>query len=210
MKELNLIAVAGLGLLLASCSAGSPAAPDGGRPPLPTGVEVRFPAAPVGAYLTLLSDDNKSVYQLPVTAGATRAEVDPAQWQTRQQEDLAQDVAVLLPPDIVEGGLNAGDARVRFLRWAMWQDNNANGVRDAGETLNLMTHDRVAYNTQAFAGTFKTATPDMRQTWKLAGGWSRAEHYVYLPRGSTTYIRSLQSATLQRYTLHVETPITSQ
>ncbi len=73
-----------------------------------------------------------------------------------------------------------------------------------------MTHDRVAYASQPFTAIFRTVTPDMQQTWKLSGGWSRAEHYVYLPEGSKTYIRSLESAGVQRYTLHVDTPITSQ
>lgn len=210
MKRPNLMVLGGLGLLLAACGVSSPAAPDGGRPPLPTGVEVRFPAAPANAYLSLLTDDGRSVYQLAVTAGATRAEVDPDVWQTRQQEDSAQDVTLLLPPNVVSNDLNAGDAQVLFLRWTMWQDRNANGKRDSGEALNLMTHDRVTYASQVISGTFRTSAPDMRQTWKLAGGWSRAEHYVYLPRGSKTYTRSLESSTLQRYILHVETPITSQ
>lgn len=210
MKRLNLIALAGLGLLLASCGASPSAAPDGGRPPLPTGVEVRFPAAPTNAYLSLLTEDGKSVYQLSVPAGATSIEVDPARWQAEAKN--AQDVTLLLPAGIVDGSLKGsiGDAMARFLRWAMWQDSNANGIRDDGETLDLMTHDRVAYASQPFTAIFRTTTPDMQQTWKLSGGWSRAEHYVYLPGGSKTYIRSLESAGVQRYTLHVDTPITSQ
>ena len=46
--------------------------------------------------------------------------------------------------------------------------------------------------------------------WSLREGWSRAEHEVYLPLGSRTYRRSLRSAEVQQYTLHVPTPITSQ
>ncbi|AIZ46135.1 hypothetical protein QR90_15340 [Deinococcus radiopugnans] len=210
MKRLNLIALSGLGLLLASCSAGSPALPDGGRPPLPTGVEVRFPAAPANAYLSLLTEDGQSVYQLSVPAGATRSEVDPDGWKA--EEKNAQDVALVLPAGSVTDGAksNIGDAQVCFLRWAMWRDGNTNGKRDDGETLNLMTHDRVAYASQPFTVVFKTATPDMQQTWKLKAGWSRAEHYVYLPQGTSTYLRSLESDPVQRYTLHVETPVTSQ
>ncbi|WP_415787807.1 hypothetical protein [Deinococcus saxicola] len=103
-----------------------------------------------------------------------------------------------------------GDAQARFLGWSVWQDANTNGVRKGGETLELMTHDRVAYATQPFTAIFRTITPDMQQTWQLAVGWSRTEPYVYLPRGSKTYVRSLESAELQRYTLHVDTPMTSQ
>ncbi len=210
MRRLNVLALAGLGLLLASCSAGSPAAPDGGRPPLPTGVEVRFPAAPTNAYLSLLAGDGRSVYQLSVAAGATRTEVNPDSWKA--EEKNAQDAALVLPTGIVEGSLNlnAGDATVLFLRWAMWRDANTNGVRDDGETLNLMTHDRVTYASQPVTATFNTTTPDMQQTWNLKAGWSRAEHYVYLPEGSKTYRRSLESSAVQRYTLHVDTPVTSQ
>ncbi|CAM3699794.1 hypothetical protein [Deinococcus frigens] len=210
MKRLNLTVLSGLGLLLAACSAGNSAAPDGGRPPLPTGVEVRFPAAPTNAYLSLLTEDGTGVYQVSVPAGATSAEVDPARWQA--EEKNAQDVSLLLPAGTVEGSLKGsiGDAMARFLRWTMWQDKNANGIRDDGETLDLMTHDRVAYASQPFTAIFKTTPPDMQQSWKLAAGWSRAEHYVYLPRGSKTYIRSLETVKLQRYILHVETPITSQ
>lgn len=210
MKRLNLTALCGLGLLLASCSAGNPAAPDGGRPPLPTGVEVRFPAAPANAYLSLLTEQGQSVYQRSVPAGSTGLEVNPDGWKA--EEKNAQDVALLLPEAMVPGSLtgNVGDAAARFLRWAMWQDRNTNGVRDDGETLDLMTHDRVAYATQPFTLAFATATPDMQQTWTLKAGWSRAEHYVYLPAGSATYRRSLESSAVQRYTLHVDTPVTSQ
>jgi len=210
MKRMNLLALSGLGLLLASCSAGNADAPDGGRPPLPTGVEVRFPAAPANTYLSLLTEEGASVYQRSVTAGLTRVEVDPDGWKA--EEKNAQDVTLLLLAGIVEGSVkaNIGDARARFLHWSMWQDRNTNGTRDEGETLNLMTHDRVAYASQPFTVSFKTAAPNMQQTWKLNGGWSRAEHYVYLPEGSQTYIRSLESNPVQRYTLHVETPITSQ
>lgn len=210
MKCMHLLALGGLALLLASCSAGNADAPDGGRPPLPTGVEVRFPAAPANTYLSLLTEEGTSVYQRSVGAGVTGIEVDPAGWKA--EEKNAQDVTLLLPAGIVEGSVNAdiGDARARFLHWLMWQDKNTNGTRDDGETLNLMTHDRVAYASQAFTVSFRTTTPDMQQTWKLNAGWSRAAHYVYLPEGARTYLRSLESDPVQRYTLHVETPITSQ
>lgn len=209
MKRLNLIGLSGLGLLLAACSA-SNSAPDGGRPPLPTGVEVRFPAAPANAYLSLLTEDGRNVYQRAVPAGATATEVSPGGW--KDEEKNAQDVALLLPAGIVEGSVtaNVGDAKARLLRWVMWQDRNTNGTRDDGETLNLMTHDRVAYASQPFTLTFRTAAPNMRQTWQLKAGWSRAEHYVHLPQGTDTYLRSLESNPVQRYTLHVDTPITSQ
>ncbi|WP_415787809.1 hypothetical protein [Deinococcus saxicola] len=45
-------------------------------------MEVRFPAAPANAYLSLLTGDGRSLYQSSVPAGATSTEVDPARWQS--------------------------------------------------------------------------------------------------------------------------------
>ncbi len=207
MNRLSLIALTGLGLALSACGASSPAAPGSGRPPLPTGVEVRFPAAPAGAYLSLLTADGAGVYQLSVPAGRTSVEVDPGRWAA--QSSRAVPVAQLIPDGASNVSVPAG-AKAVFLHWVMWQDRNANGTRDDGETLDLMTHDRVAYASQDLSVNFTTATPDMRQTWTLTAGWSRAGHYVYLPRETPTYLRSLESEPLGRYTLHVETPVTSQ
>lgn len=199
-----------LGLLsLTACGASAPGAPDGGRPPLPSGVEVRFPAAPANAYLNLLTEDGTSVYQISVAAGKTSTEVDPT--GLSKLIDEAKPVSSWLPAG-VQGTpvVSAPDAKLNFLRWMMWQDRNSDGVRQAGEELPLMTHDRVAYASEAVTVSFQTTTPNMKQTWKLAAGWSRAEHYVYLPRDTTTYLRSLETSALKRYTLHVTTPITSQ
>lgn len=199
-----------LGLLsLSACNSSAPAAPDGGRPPLPSGVEVRFPAAPANAYLNLLKEDGTSVYQIGVAAGKTVTEVDPGGLNTLIAE--AKPVAAWLPAGVLGTPVvSAPAAKLNFLHWIMWQDKNNDGVRQATEELPLMTHDRVAYASEPVTVSFQTATPDMKQTWTLAAGWSRAEHFVYLPRGTTTYLRSLESTTLGRYTLHVATPITSQ
>ena len=75
-------------LLLAGCGSstsvsGVPSIPGGGAPALPSGAEVRHPAAPTGnsVYLTLLSDNGESFYQVAVKEGATSTEVDPAKWR---------------------------------------------------------------------------------------------------------------------------------
>ncbi|MFN4250911.1 hypothetical protein [Deinococcus sp.] len=198
-------AVALLGAALTACGASS--SPTGGRPPLPSGVEVRFPAAPAGAYLSLVTDGGESVYQLAVPTGKTAVDVDPLKWIN--QTDRAVDAATLIPAGASVTVAPAA-AKVLLLEWTMWQDRNANGTLDVGETLPLMTHDRVAYASAAVTADFRTPVPDMRQRWNLAQGWTRAEHYVYLPDGSRTYQRSLETAGLQRYTLHEPTPVTSQ
>ncbi|PNY81729.1 hypothetical protein [Deinococcus koreensis] len=208
MKRLIPLSLLGL-LSLSACGSSAPGAPDGGRPPLPSGVEVRFPAAPANAYLNLLKEDGTSVYQISVAAGKTVTEVDPTGLNVLVAE--ARPVSAWLPAT-VQGTpvVSAPAAKLNFLHWIMWRDKDSDGVRDAGEELPLMTHDRVAYASEAVTLSFQTTTPDMKQTWTLAAGWSRAEHYVYLPRDTTTYLRSLETSALKRYTLHVTTPITSQ
>lgn len=196
-----------LGLALTACGAASPGA-TGGRPPLPTGVEVRHPAAPSATYLNLVTEAGESVYQKAVSTGATRTEVDPAAWQGRA--NLAQAVEGWIPAGATDVKVSAPGTGAVFLRWLMWQDKDSDGQRDEGETLDLMTHDRVVYAGKAVTVDFRTATPDMVQHWQFAQGWGRAEHYVYLPLNSTTYRRSLETQGLGRYELHVPTPITSQ
>ena len=196
-------------LVLAACGA-APSAPDGGRPPLPTGVEVRFPAAPAGSFLTLVTAQGESVYEVPVPAGTTVLAVNPARWAGASAR--AQELSTLLPAGMVAGSLTQSTpgARVTLLEWLMWRDHNSNGTRDEGEKLALMSHDRVVYSTQAADVSFRSASPEMQQRWTFEAGWSRAEHYVYLPLNSATYQRSLSSAATDRYTLHEPTPVTSQ
>ncbi|GGS11410.1 hypothetical protein [Deinococcus sedimenti] len=197
-----------LGAALTACGApSSPADPTGGRPPLPSGVEVRFPAAPANAYLSLVTAQGESVYQVAVPVGKTATDVDPLKWMT--QSARAVDATTLIPAG-ASVTVQPVNAKVLLLEWLMWQDRNANGTLDVGEALPLMTHDRVAYASGPVTAEFTTVTPNMRQRWMLAQGWSRAEHYVYLPLGSATYQRSLSTATIQRYTLHEPTPLTSQ
>lgn len=208
MKHLTLLTL--LGLTLTACSGGGTGGPTGGRPPLPTDVEVRHPAAPSGAsvYLNLLTDAGESVYQKAVTAGSTRTEVDPTAWKARST--LAQPIEALLPSGATNVSVSKTGVPVLFLHWVMWQDRDGNGQRSEAETLDLMSHDRAVYAAEAVSASFTTAAPNMMQRWRFAPGWSRAEHYVYLPKGDTTYRRSLETAGLQRYELHVTTPVTSQ
>ena len=199
-----------LGLTLSACSGGSGGSPTANRPPLPTGVEVRHPAAPSGAsvYLNLLTDAGESVYQKAVTAGSTKTEVDPAAWKARSA--LAQPIETLLPTGATGVTVSKTGVPVLFLRWVMWQDRDGNGQRGDAETMDLMSHDRAVYAAEAVTADFTTVTPKMVQRWQFAPGWSRAEHYVYLPTGEDTYRRSLESSGVQRYELHVTTPVTSQ
>lgn len=191
-------------VLLASCAQ---TASDGGsaRPNLPTGIEVRFPAAPANAYLSLLTEANESVYQVSVPAGSTAVAVDSTKWAA--QSANAQAVGVFLPNQAV-ASVSTLDAKINLLHWVMWQDKNTDGKMEAGEALDLMTHDRVAYASQAV--TVEFTMNQIHEVWKLTQGWGRAEHYVYLPLDASTYERRLSSNPLQRYELHVETPLTSQ
>ncbi|ACO47304.1 hypothetical protein DEDE109153_06820 [Deinococcus deserti] len=196
-------------LVLAACGA-APSAADGGRPTLLTGVKVRFPAAPADSFLSLVTAQGESVYQLPVPAGATALAVNPARWAGASAR--AQELSTLLPAGMVAGSLASGTSagKVTLLEWLMWRDHNTNGARDAGEVLPLMSHDRVVYSTEATDVSFRSTAPEMQQRWTFKAGWSRAEHYVYLPLNSTTYQRSLSSTATERYTLHEPTPLTSQ
>jgi len=208
MKHLTLLTL--LGLTLTACGGGGAGSPTGGRPPLPTDVEVRHPAAPSGAsvYLNLLTDAGESVYQKAVVAGSTKTEVDPTAW--RAKSTLAQPIETLLPAGATGVTVSKTGVPVLFLHWVMWQDRDGNGQRGDGETLDLISHDRAVYVAEAVSASFTTASPKMVQRWQFAQGWSRAEHYVYLPGGDTTYRRSLESNGVQRYELHVTTPVTSQ
>ncbi|RJF72555.1 hypothetical protein D3875_14395 [Deinococcus cavernae] len=192
-------------LLLGACSQ-SPGGTGSGRPELSSGIEVRFPAAPSSAYLSLLTGSGESVYQVAVPAGATSVAVDGSKWGA--QAANAESILEFLPAEALNVSVNAAGIKANFLHWVMWQDKNSDGKLTAGEALDLMTHDRVAYVSQD--AEVKFSTPSMNQVWKLKQGWSRAEHYVYLPTGSATYQRRLESSGVQRYELHLPTPVTSQ
>ena len=212
MKRAVPVLALALGLTLSACSQGT-TAPTGGRPELPTGAEVRHPATPAGApvYLNLLSDAGESFYQTVSVPGSTATTVDPTAWRGKEAGKTTPATA-LVPAGATNVVLSDPAAQVLTLRWVMWQDANSSGAREESETLPLMSHDRAVYADKAVTASFRTATPDMEQRWTFAGGWSRAAHYVYLPlpTSNTTYRRSLSSDTLQRYELHVPTPVTSQ
>ena len=202
-------------LLLAGCgSSTTPAVaanPGGGAPALPTGAEVRHPAAPGGnpVFLNLLSDAEDSYYQVAVRAGDTSMAVNPVKWRGKETGKTGA-LTALLPAGASGVSNSEPAAQVLLLHWVMWQDANSNGARDAGEDLPLMSSDRAVYADKAVTVDFKTASPDMQQHWNFAAGWSRAAHYVYLPEDNSTYQRSLSSDPVQRYELHEPTPITSQ
>ncbi len=200
-------ALLALGLLLAACSQGEPSG--GGRPDLPETSRVAFPAAPGGAsvYLSLLTDDGQTLYQRAVPAGATEVSVSPAQWLNVTPPTVP--ALTLVPDDAQDVRLSDPGARIALFHWTLWQDANADGRLQNGEALDLMTHDRVAYASAAFTLTFQDLTPDMQERWTLPQGWSRASHYVYLPKGSTTYRRSVDGVPTYDFTLHTPTPVTS-
>ena len=198
-----------LGSVLTACGASS-APIDGTRPTLPTGAEVRHPAAAVGVatYLSLANDAGASVYQIPVTPDSTVTEIDPALLSNKQTGNTVA-IETLIPPTASGVTVSPAGAQVLRLHWVMWQDKNSDGQLSEGEALPLLTHDEVVYAGQAVSVSFQTIDPKMAQTWQFSQGWNRAEHYVYLPKGGDTFQRSLTTNALQRYELHQLTPITS-
>lgn len=198
-----------LGSLLSACSASSNAA-TGGRPELPTASEVRHPAAPKGAsvFLSLLTEDNVSLYQVSVKADATSTSVNPLALGDNYK-GRSVPISDALPAGAVAVKISDSTAKVAVLHWLMWQDQNSNGLLDGGESLPLLTHDRVIYADQAVSVTFQTLSPDMLQTWNFSQGWSRAAHFVYQPLKTQTYRRSLETNGLNRFEMHEPTPITS-
>ena len=210
MKMLHaLLPTALLGSLLTACSAGT-ASPTGTRPDLPTGAEVRHPAAPSGSpvYLSLLSDSGESFYQTSVAAGASSTTVDPSKWLGKEV-GKTETVSALVPESATNLKFSYASAQVLLLHWVIWQDKNSNGKLDDGESLPLLSHDRVVYAAEPVSVSFTTPSPKMNQTWTFAKGWSRAAHFVYLPQDTATYQRSLTTTLPQRFELHLPTPITS-
>lgn len=204
MKRLSMKALLGgvvLTSALVSCGQNGSAPDLGGLPPLPSGITVRFDAAPANTYLTLSTDEDaasKVVYVRAVPTGATSYTPDLNDWKA-----LSKDAQPLSLP----GGQTT--PAVLFLKWGMFQDKNSNGKPDDGEWLDRMTHDRVAYAEKAFQAEFDSPG-NMRQSWTIAAGWSRAEHYVYAPREDKyDYRRLSRSTAAWDFWLHTATPVTS-
>lgn len=202
MKNLGLLLLGALILSACGQSAGSPGT-GSGRPELPTGIEVRFPAAPANAYLNLMTESGNSIYQLSVPEKATSIPVDSTKWVTQSANAVA--IENYLPANATA---KPAETKVVFLHWMMWRDANQNGKMDAGEQLDLMTHDRVVYAAQAVTAEY--TTNNIHQLWSFRAGWSRAGHYVYLPIGAAYFERRFESSLPERYELHVPTPESSQ
>lgn len=198
---------AALATVLAACGAAAPT-PDGGRPTLPTGMTVKHPAAAANSYLLLLDQGGQSVYQQGINKDSTSTEISQTPWEKNTAN--ARAISELVPSTTEYLGDTANTTPVLLYHWAMWHDKNANGAKDVGEILPLMSHDRIVYAEKAIALRFTTQGPKMIQEWRLSPGWSRAEHYVYLPKDSDTYRRLFESVASEQFTLHIPTPITSQ
>ncbi|MDO4245099.1 MAG: hypothetical protein Q4C89_03655 [Deinococcus sp.] len=201
MKRLSIKALLGgivLTSALVSCGQNGSAPDLGGLPPLATGITVRFDAAPANTYLTLSTEGGEVVYQKAVSEGAMSFAPDLNDWRS-----LSSRAAPIK--------LNTGVTTepLLFLKWGMFQDKNTNGKPDEGEWLDRMTHDRVAYAEKAVKVEFDTETPAMHHVWTLNQGWTRAEHYVYRPLGSSTFQRLSRSTAAWDFWLHTATPVTS-
>ena len=106
MKRVTAAALLALGL--SACGQGTSGESLPGLPPLPTGVEVRFPAAPANTYLSLTTDAGESVYQMPVSVGQTSAAPNPLQWHAASERAVAAETLV---PQGVTANLNPGGVK---------------------------------------------------------------------------------------------------
>lgn len=207
MKRL-LVAVAALSLLGACGQSSAPTQP---RPSLPVGGLIEFPAAPAGARVSLLDTSGAVVWTRTVSAGATSLPFD--------RRDLNTLTAAEVPAGEVFAGaadltLSRPGARLRVLRLVMWRDANGNGTFDPSEALNLDTHDRVVWASEAVRVEYRTPSgtdhPALGRTiahrWEVQAGWQQLSHRVYLPLGSDTHRRSMNSSPEYRFVLREPTP----
>lgn len=204
---LRVVTATTLATLLAACGGSAPSA-EGGRPALPTGISVQHPAAPANAYLLLLDENEKTVYQQAVKEGETSTQISHTGWMN--DLSAAQPLSSIVPEHTTYRNNTQATTKVLFYHWRLWHDSNTNGQREAGELLQSMSHDRMVYAEKPIALSYTTSQPKMQQHWNLRSGWNRAEHYVYLPNGHDTYQRIFETAAVPLFKLHIPTPITSQ
>lgn len=207
MKRL-LAALAALSLLGACGQSSAPTQP---RPSLPVGGLIEFPAAPADARLSLVDTSGAAVWTRAVPVGATSLPFDRRDLNTLTAAEVSAGEAFAGSADLT---LSRPEARLRVLRLVMWRDANGNGALDPGEALNLSTHDRVVWASDALRVEYRTPSGtehpalgrNIAHRWEVQSGWQQLAHRVYLPLGSDTYRRSMNSVTEFRFVLREPTP----
>ena len=211
MKPFILMALSGI-LALTSCG-GAPSSDAGGsRPTARVTSLFEFPEIATGAktYLQFRDPAGKSVKQEELKAGETSRVIEIQNLGTPLEADLSAPLSFKPADATVVQGPTPSSAKIYGLAPVIYADRNSNGTLDDGELL-LMTHDRVLYSSAAFTAAYSQAVGGKTMTTRVNAqtGWTRLEHYVYLPRDSSEYKRSLTSTVDRTFYLHKVTPETS-
>lgn len=211
MKSTLLLSV--LGILALTACAGTPAADSGGNRPTARVTSLfEFPEIPGGAkvYLQFQDSSGKSVRLEELKAGETSRVLEIQNLGTPAAADLAAPLSFKPAGATVVQEPSPSSAKIYGLAPLIFTDKNGSGSLDDGELL-FMTHDRVLYSTTSFTAAYSEPVGSSTMLTKVSAqtGWTRLEHFVYLPLGSSEYKRTLTSAGDRTFYLHKPTPETS-
>lgn len=196
-----------------SACAGTPAADSGGNRPTARVTSLfEFPEIASGSkvYLQFQDSSGKSVRQEELKAGETSKVIEIQNLGTPLDADLAPPLSFKPAGATVVQEPSPSSARIYGLAPIIYADRNGNGSLDAGELL-FMTHDRVLYSTTSFTAAYSEPVGSTTLTTRVSAqtGWTRLEHFVYLPLGLSEYKRTLTSTGDRTFYLHKPTPETS-
>jgi len=202
-----------MGALALTACASSPAAESGGNRPTARVTSLfEFPEIPGGAkvYLQFQDSSGKSARQEELKAGESSRVLEIQNLGTPLESDLSAPLSFKPAGATVMQEPSPSSAKIYGLAPLIYTDKNGNGSFDDGELL-YMTHDRVLYSAAAFTAAYSEPVTDKTMTTKVSAqqGWTRLEHFVYLPSGSSEYKRSLTSTQDRTFYLHKPTPETS-
>ena len=202
-----------LGVLALTACAGTPAADSGGNRPTARVTSLfEFPEIPGGAkvYLQFQDSSGKSARQEELKPGETSKVLEIQNLGTPNPANLAAPLSFKPVGATVTKEPTPSSAKIYGLALLIFVDKNASGGFDEGELL-FMTHDRVLYSTAAFTAAYSESVNAKTMTTTVSAevGWTRLEHFVYLPLGSSEYKRTLTSTGDRTFYLHKPTPETS-